>query len=351
MTKKNRVKKTSVKHLFPKDRFSLVKNEARKRARVEGIKEKEEVLTVDVWKKYVERYNPPLLVEALDKIEEKRRLKAAGVTVPETYLAISDPDVAEELEKWTHFLPRRGFVIKPSRGHGGAGVLLIRKVIGKRFIGEAGDYLEVSDLKKHVNDILSGKYSRGRADVALFEEYLHLSPELRELSTLGLPDIRVISFRGFPVMAMIRLPTVQSRGRANVHRGAIAAGISIDRGRIVAAVLKREMVEVHPDTGARIIDRPIPHFREVLEMAVKAQEASGLGFAGVDLTITRERGVTVLEVNRRPGLEIQNANLSGLLKRLRVVERWWDEVGEELSVHERVKLAMEWDRRRWRYER
>lgn len=333
---------------LPEDRFGIVKREARRRYREEGVKERAEVLRVEEWRRYIERYNPPLLMEALDKVEEKRRLRAAGVPVPETYLVLTDPAEVERAEGWRDLLPRRGFVVKPSRGHAGSGVLLIRKVVGRRFIGEAGDYLDIEDVKNYAREIISGRYSRGLPDQAIFEELLHLSDELREMATIGLPDIRVISFLGFPVMAMLRLPTVSSRGRANVHKGAIAAGVSISRGIIVGAVLKRKRIERHPDTGMTLVGRRVSRWREILEMAVRAQEASGLGYSGVDITLSKEKGVVVIEVNRRPGLEIQNANLSGLHRRLKVVERWYREGGGELSPQERVKMAEEWDRKGWR---
>jgi len=330
------------------DRFRIVKSEVKRRSREEGIRERAEVLRVEEWKKYIEKYNPPLLMEALDKIEEKRRLKSAGVVVPETYLVLSDPAEVERAEGWRHLLPKRGFVVKPSRGHAGSGVLLVRRIVGRRFIGEAGDYLDIEDIKNYAKEIISGKYSRGRPDQAIFEELLRLSAELRELATIGLPDIRVISFWGFPVMAMIRLPTALSRGRANVHKGAIAAGISISRGLIVGAVLKRERIERHPDTGVTLVGRRIPHWKGILQMAVRAQEASGLGYAGVDVTLSRQKGVVVIEVNRRPGLEIQNANFAGLKRRLKVVESWYEEGGGELTPEERVNMAREWDKERWR---
>lgn len=335
-------------HPLPEDRFRIVKSEEKRRKREEGVRERAGILREEEWKRYIERYNPPLLMEVLDKVEEKRRLKSAGVTVPDTYLVLSDPAEVERAEAWRYLLPGRGFVVKPSRGHAGSGVLLIRKVAGRRFIGEAGDYLDIEDIKNYTREIISGKYSRGRPDQAIFEELLHLSVELRDLSTIGLPDIRVISFRGFPVMAMIRLPTILSRGRANVHKGAIAAGVSISRGVIVGAVLKREKIEKHPDTGVSLPGRRIPRWREILEMAVRAQEASGLGYAGVDVTLSKEKGVVVIEVNRRPGLEIQNANFSGLGRRLKVVERWYEGGGGELSPEERVKMAEGWDRKGWR---
>jgi len=57
-----------------------------------------------------------------------------------------------------------------------------------------------------------------------------------------------------------------------------------------------------------------------LKLAVCAQEISGLGFLGADVAIDRDRGPVFLELNARPGLSIQIANLDGLLGRLQRVE-------------------------------
>ena len=43
---------------------------------------------------------------------------------------------------------------------------------------------------------------------------------------------------------------------------------------------------------------------------------TGLGYVGVDMVIDRDRGPLILEMNARPGLNIQIANRSGLKPRL-----------------------------------
>jgi len=43
------------------------------------------------------------------------------------------------------------------------------------------------------------------------------------LGTFGLPDIRIICFNMVPVIAMLRIPTELSDGKANLHSGACAA--------------------------------------------------------------------------------------------------------------------------------
>ncbi|MFH1756470.1 MAG: sugar-transfer associated ATP-grasp domain-containing protein, partial [Pseudomonadota bacterium] len=64
----------------------------------------------------------------------------------------------------------------------------------------------------------------------------------------------------------------------------------------------------------------IPYWDGMLLMAARTWEMTGLGYIGVDLVIDRERGPLLLELNARPGLAIQMANQSGLLKRLEPIE-------------------------------
>ena len=51
---------------------------------------------------------------------------------------------------------------------------------------------------------------------------------------------------------------------------------------------------------------------------------TGLGYLGVDMVIDRERGPLILEMNARPGLNIQIANASGLADRIRRIDSIYD---------------------------
>jgi glutathione synthase/RimK-type ligase-like ATP-grasp enzyme len=48
---------------------------------------------------------------------------------------------------------------------------------------------------------------------------------------------------------------------------------------------------------------------------------TGLGYLGVDMVIDRERGPLLLELNARPGLQIQVANQAGLRSRLALIDQ------------------------------
>jgi len=122
-------------------------------------------------------------------------------------------------------------------------------------------------------------------------------------------------------MAMLRLPTRESDGKANLQQGAIGVGIDLATGVTTTAVQgKNKVIEYLPGTRLLLSGIRIPYWKDILTLAVRAQEISKLGFLGADVAIDRDRGPVFLELNARPGLSIQLANLDGLLGRLRRVE-------------------------------
>ena len=121
-------------------------------------------------------------------------------------------------------------------------------------------------------------------------------------------------------MAMVRLPTRESRGRANLHQGAVAAGVHLRSGRTLGGVCKDRAVSVHPDTGQPIRGLQIPEWKNLLIAAMRLADELQMGYLGVDFVLDAVDGPVVLEANARPGLNIQVANRSGLLPRLRFVD-------------------------------
>lgn len=309
-----------------------------------------DILTKEQWKRTVEKYNSRDMLEGLDKIEEKALLSEAGINVPDTYMIL---ETAEDLDSFKIWLKgwSRGFALKPASGHGGAGIKVINGRTAGRFITISGKGVGIDDLVSHAERILKGRYTRGEPDRVIVERRLLLDRSLRELMTPGLPDIRIVSIMGFPIMAMTRLPTRRSRGKANIHQGAIGAGISLWEGRITSATLFRKNVKRHPTSGRFLVGFRFNMWENILETASLASDVSGLGFVGVDLTVDAQSGVTVLEVNKRPGLEIQNANRAGLKRRIKWVEsrvRKDSDGIKGLGPGIKVELSRKWDKYGWR---
>lgn len=253
---------------------------------------------------YVYPCNPRgFLPLADDKVLTKEALVRAGVPVPATLRIYRHFFELRRLGK--DLAPHEEFVIKPARGRGGGGIIVVAGRAGASWTGIGGRVLTVAELRKHITDILFGVYSSELADAALIEERVRQHPGMEDLSPLGLADVRVILLRDRPVLAMVRVPTRKSEGRANLHRGGIGIDLDLDSGRTGRALHARLEVHRHPDTGAVLSGRTVPFWEEVLRVSRRAAEAFPLKYLGIDVAIA-ETGPMVLEINARPGLEIQN---------------------------------------------
>jgi hypothetical protein len=119
---------------------------------------------------------------------------------------------------------------------------------------------------------------------------------------------------------MLRLPTDESNGKANLHQGAFGLGIDMATGITTYGVYKNEGVKYFPDTDRKVNGILIPDWDKILLYSVKTQMASKLSYLSVDFLLDEEKGPMVLELNDQPGLSIQLANMAGLKKRLERVE-------------------------------
>jgi alpha-L-glutamate ligase-like protein len=269
---------------------------------------------------YIMRCNPRSSFPLVDnKVLTKRLAKKFNIPAPILYHVIEHHGDIAGLEKILG--NRQDFVVKPAKGAGGQGILLIAGRKEKGFVTSSGKLLSRADLDFHISDILSGIYSlSGLEDSAIIEALISPDPVFSKVSYSGVPDIRIVVYCGVPLMSMVRLPTKASDGKANLHRGAIAAGIDICSGMTLSAVHHSEVITHHPDTGNPVRGIQVPFWKDMLLIAARAFDMTGLGYIGVDMVIDRLQGPVLLELNARPGLAIQIANQAGLRKRLDLVD-------------------------------
>ena len=275
-----------------------------------------------------------------DKMRLHRLCRDLGVPTPAVYAEIT---AYSQLRRLQDALGDRGdFVLKPNRGSAGRGVLVVTGKEEKTYRRHNGEALRLDDLRQHLSDILSGMYSLGgQPDSAIVQQRVRLHPAFANVSYKGIPDVRVILYRNEPAMAMLRLPTKQSGGRANLHQGGIGTGIELRTGVTHHAVQRNRFVERHPDTGRPVVGIRVPHWDEVLQLSRQVAGAVGLGYIGVDVVLDEIDGPMLLEANARPGLAIQIANGRGLIPRLEEIEAQLEKKKQVLLLEQFRKKSME----------
>jgi alpha-L-glutamate ligase-like protein len=276
-----------------------------------------------------------------DKLLTKTLCETEKLPVPETYCAVKNfgqiGEIKDKLDKLNDF------VIKPSSGAGGRGVLVITGKKDQYYVKSDDTELAFADIRYHISTIISGLYSLGgQPDTAIIETRIKPHPVFKDIAVEGTPDIRVIVYRGIPTLAMLRLPTALSKGRANLHQGAIAAGIAMSSGITRGGVWKNRAINFHPETGVSIIGVEVPFWEVIIETSIKLFDILELNYFGVDFVLDIDKGPVLLEANARPGLAIQIANRIGLAKRLEFIDQFAPPImtkSEKLAFVSRVSAV------------
>ncbi|MBU1992445.1 MAG: tyrosine/phenylalanine carboxypeptidase domain-containing protein [Patescibacteria group bacterium] len=267
---------------------------------------------------YIRPYNKKKAVElADDKIKTKKFLEARDIPVPKMYGVIKSK---EELEKFEMEKLPNSFALKPNFGYGGEGIIPIINKRGSHWIKVNGEKITKEELNDQIVDILDGRFSISNvSDSAFFEQLIISHDSIGKFAYEGLPDIRVVVHNLIPVMAMLRIPTKESGGRANLHQGAIGAGIDIAKGEVTYVAYKHKIIDEIPGVG-KIKGTKIPFWDEILMIASKAQLATNLGYLAADIALDKTSGPLLIEINARAGLGVQIANLAPLRRRLERIE-------------------------------
>ncbi|MBL6734385.1 MAG: alpha-L-glutamate ligase-like protein [Shewanellaceae bacterium] len=268
---------------------------------------------------FINRYNPKHLFDLADnKIKTKQKARLCQIQTPHILDIINNIKDVYKLRSIRH-IPT--IVIKPAQGSGGRGILILNQHGPGQFSKINGEIISFKTICQHLEKIFRGEYTLGGyADVAMVEQVVPSHSYLKDYSLDGLPDIRIIVFAGYPIMAMLRLATSMSEGKANLHQGAIGVGLNIHAGQAIKAIQFNRFLSTHPDTGRLLSKIQVPFWNKMLHLAAQCYDMSGLGYLGVDIVLDAHRGPLLLELNARPGLSIQTTNGLSLLPRLKTIE-------------------------------
>ncbi|MEN0005649.1 MAG: sugar-transfer associated ATP-grasp domain-containing protein, partial [Bacteroidota bacterium] len=244
-----------------------------------------------------------------DKLMTKAVLEQYDLACAKTYAAIES--IGGIHTAWESVQGYSKLAIKPANGRGGGGIKILKKNPQGQWMS-SGQPISDTQIFKHFADIIMGVYSLGSRDRVLIEYCIEPHPFFHEIYPAGVPDFRVILLKHRPIMAMLRLPTDRSDGKANLHQGGLGIGIDLDTGTLQQAYDGQAYYDVHPDTQQPIKDRPIPHWDAIVTLSIQTAKAFPLAYLGIDIVIDKSLGPLVMEINVRPGLGIQLANQKGL---------------------------------------
>lgn len=293
---------------------------------------------------YIKPFNPKKNIRlANNKLKTKIFLEKREIPFPQTYGTIRNQS---DLDNFSFgALPHHTFVIKPTHGSKGKGILIVKKTTDE----EGSHHYHVSndtdkepitekEIKNHISDIIDGKYTiSNKRDTALIEEKLLPSSSFQQFCEWWLADIRVIVSNLVPVAAMLRVPTQASGGKANLAQGWVAMGIDIATWAITTLYYNnKRYTNYFPKPFAHLKGTKIEFRNTLLTYSSQIQLYVNLGYLALDWVITDD-GPKLLEINARAGLEIQNVSGLWLKQRLDRISKLdirdpekWVQVGKQL---------------------
>ena len=268
---------------------------------------------------FIWKYNTNEAKELADsKLKTKDFLSKKWISVSESIFVIKNHKELEETDLNTFETP---FVVKPNAGYWWKWILIIdKKDSENNFITNDWQIFNYDELNQHLNDILDGFYSLSWSrDKVIFERKIEIDHSVDLLWKYWLPDIRVIVFNSVPVLAMLRVPTANSKWKANLHAWACWVWIDIWSWRLTYITQFKKLIKSIPWIwDVRWIE--LPHWDEILSLAVKTQQVSNIWYIWCDIVLDDKVWPMILEVNIRPWLEVQVANRVPLLARLEKVK-------------------------------
>jgi len=249
-----------------------------------------------------------------DKSLCKEHFRKHDIPTTPTYSIIES--LGEMKSKWEKASNNDCLAIKPAKGRGGGGILVLKKIKEGTWETPSSKKYTQDQILGHIANIIFGVYSFGTDDKAILEYCIHNHVLFESIYPNGIPDIRIIALQNNLVMGMIRIPTKKSDGKGNLHQGAIGVAVDIATGTIGKGYDGEKYISKHPDSGVVFEGLQIPSWGEIISISKRTAESFPLKYLGLDIVLDNDLGPLVIEVNARPGLEIQNVNQVGILEQM-----------------------------------
>ncbi|MFY0593469.1 sugar-transfer associated ATP-grasp domain-containing protein [Roseivirga sp.] len=251
-----------------------------------------------------------------DKCLAKEIFHKHNIPCPKTFGVIHH--LAEIDLIWQSVQNKENLVIKPAKGAGGKGIMILKQRKGQWYSGATA--ISEEQIYHHVANVLFGLYSFGDNDKAIVEEFVTPHHFFGEIYKEGVPDFRIILLESVPLIGMLRMPTKASDGKANLHQGGLGIGVELSEGVLTSAYNGKKYLSHHPDSNQPITGLEVPYWAKIMDMAKAVADVFPLKYLGVDLVIDQHKGPMIMEVNVRPGLGIQLANRKGLRRILETIK-------------------------------
>ena len=269
--------------------------------------------------KYIKALNPKKDMKIADnKLKTKKLLQDLDIPSPKLIDVIKN---RKQLQNYDFSkLEWKEFVVKPNKWSKGKGILIC-KMINKNIVKISWKLVDIETFKKQIADILDGRYSMTMwSDIAFIEEKIIPWDDFAIFCKYWLADIRLITMKLVPIMAMLRYPTKESNWKANIAAGWIGFGIDIASGKIISMYYNRKIyTKKFPEDYKEFQWKVISYWDDILLYSSQIQYFTNIWYLWLDWTIAQS-WPNLIEINAMAGMEIQLVNGEWLENRLKKVE-------------------------------